>query len=279
MAQAALYFIHASWRLDNVAVKNTQEYGLYAKCCNQQLIHNSTFDNNTNGHVKITFDCNILYTHQVVKILYSTFTGAVLGFGVRVKSGYTVRFNSTNVTVQSSIFSSNKKGALSIENFSRMEITSCLFTHNHGIGLSITMHHEFNRGFIAMIIRKCNFTYNRATLKSVVDIKEYSSPHDLFVAEKCLFASNHRNNRDCSVLYIMYTNFTVNDVSIRDNDCTGVHLLHSILKIRNHLNLTRNFGQYGGALRLRLVSQLLFTPFSKVNVFDNIADMHGGEDY
>ena len=49
--QAALYFEWAAYTLNNVGVKNTNGYGLYAEMCTGQIISNCNFSNNTN-HMK-----------------------------------------------------------------------------------------------------------------------------------------------------------------------------------------------------------------------------------
>ena len=59
-------------------------------------------------------------------------------------------------------------------------------------------------------------------------------------------------NLKCSSLYVEnIDNIALHDTTFIDNNCTGIVLNASTLKVLNHLNITRNSGVDGGAIRMR----------------------------
>ena len=95
--------------------------------------------------------------------------------------------------------------------------------------------------------------------------------------EKSSFQGNRKlnGNKDCSVLSIESLNITLSDVNITDNNCTGITLIHSTIKLENSVTLSGNNGQNGGGLYLSK-SKLIFSTSSKLNIINNSADAYGG---
>ena len=104
------------------------------------------------------------------------------------------------------------------------------------------------------------------------------------IIENCSFKGNEGVG-DCSVLYVdLMNNIKLNNVDISDNQCTGLMLSASMIKLVNHLNITRNSGWLGGAISLlssyfaaaMTYSQLLLTESSVVDIINNTAETYGG---
>jgi predicted outer membrane repeat protein len=138
-------------------------------------------------------------------------------------------------------FSDNKKSGLYLENTYFAEITDCLFTNNKGRVMAASS---------SIMISKSNFSGNKG------EHGEYN----------------------CSVILI-YDGYTImSDVTITDNNCTGIRALNSILKLENLIILMRNHGQQGGALVLSK-SGLLLNQSTQLIIINNTADTYGGGIY
>jgi hypothetical protein len=100
---------------------------------------------------------------------------------------------------------------------------------------------------------------------------------NIVVLEKASFQGNSNTDEVCSVLSVhMISNFTLSNVSISDNNCTGVKLEASTIRLKSLLILTRNHGVSGGGLTLIGSSKLVLTNTSKLRLIDNRAEYGGG---
>ena len=162
------------------------------------------------------------------------------------------------------------------------------------------------------IIRACNFSGNNVCVSNltytaaVVYIKgnQYYESIDAFKRgysnniisiENSDFLLNHNDGNNCSSLYIHnIDNVTLIDTSFTNNSCTGLVLQGSRMKIQNHLNMTRNAGILGGALRMvrqvvpikgkidipsEKYSKMILKEDSEMHVFNNTASRYGGGIY
>jgi hypothetical protein len=119
-------------------------------------------------------------------------------------------------------------------------------------------------------ISECNFTSH--TGSDVVAIKNGVGMYTAFL-EKSSFQGNGNMDDGCSVLSVArLRNLTLSNVNITDNNCTGIKLEASMIKLENSLNLLRNHGESGGGLTLIDSSRLVLTNTSKLRIIDNRAD-------
>ena len=125
-------------------------------------------------------------------------------------------------------------------------------------------------------ISECNFT--NQIKEPIFMVSDGNAQNDHMILEKSSFHGNKGLMSDCSVLYVQdVANFTLSNVNITDNDCTGITISGSTVFIRNLVNFTRNHGLQGGGLRLINAEQpIIFTPSSKLIIVNNTARSYGG---
>ena len=124
-------------------------------------------------------------------------------------------------------------------------------------------------------------------------IKDYENQ---YTNNKVLIENSHFEensgieNLKCSSMYVKcIDNITLNDTTFIDNNCTGIVLYASTLKVLNRLNIIRNSGVDGGAIQMRpsLVyvrcrfpsmkySQLNLTKQSQLHIVNNTSTTCGG---
>ena len=116
-------------------------------------------------------------------------------------------------------------------------------------------------------------TYNAAV------VMEGNSSQNAVTLEKSRFIDNQGFHGDGSALLLQgMKNFTLSDVNVTDNFCTGIRISGSKMKLVNTINLLRNHGIYGGALSMAK-SHLALTASSRVLVINNTAGIYGGGIY
>ena len=220
-------------------------------------------------------------------------------------------YNIIDVTLRRSSFIKNNESGLFLIDITHLKIEDCIFDSNKGTGVDIFNHGNgnylwteisntsfiSNSGAIDFLlnsidakISECRFTNH--TGNSVVDISTGSivisntGPVDFHITgsvviEKSSLQGNRELNggKDCSVLSInSVDNVTLNDLNITNNNCTGIKLIDSTVKVENLVTLSGNHGQNGGGLSLRR-SKLIFSTSSKLNIINNRADAYGGGIY
>lgn len=252
-------------------------------------IHNCTFSNNENGALYIL---NAVY----IKITRCNFTNN----------------NNTGISITTFAFDS---GEANFTTHISLEIGNRLVQNNTGMGVDVhqgagttyrtSMHSEYtsttfinnsralhlyysstNNGKYSHYTKMsdCHFKNHRLThrQKEVVTIKrKKDSGGNVVLIETSSFEGNHGVHGDCSVLHANNMNLTLSNVSITDNNCTGISLLASRIKLETTINLT---GLQGGALSLKsskeadllTFSILLLSTSSVVNIINNTADTYGG---
>lgn len=105
-----------------------------------------------------------------------------------------------------------------------------------------------------VMIGGCIFTDNKLRTVTIGVAREF----DFVTFEWSNLTENGLIGSDCSVLFIhgMYK-FILRGVNIKNNNCTGVKLSNSTMRIERNTHLVRNSGQQGGALSLLQHSNLI----------------------
>ena len=183
--------------------------------------------------------------------------------------------------IEDSIFDSNKGTGVDVYNHGNehhlwTEISNTSFISN-------SKAIDFLLNSIDAKISECRFTNHNGNSVLSISNRELVVIHitGSVVIEKTSFQGNreHNGDKDCSVLYINSVgNITLSDVSITDNNCTGIKLIYSTVKVENLVTLSGNHGQNGGGLSLS-ISKLIVSTSSKLNIINNSADIYGGGIY
>ena len=211
-------------------------------------------------------------------------------------------YNIIDVTMRRSSFSKNDKSGLFLTDTTHLKIEDCTFDSNKEIGVEIRNQNNDNHlrteilsttfinnsraiilipvclNSIETKIRECRFTNHTGNSVVAISIENVTGT---ITIEKSSFQGNRKLNgdKDCSVLSIdSLRTITLSDVSITENDCTGIKLIHSAMKLENLVTLSGNHGQNGGGLYLSM-SKLIFSKSSKLNIINNSADAYGGGIY
>ena len=241
------------------------------------LIDNSTFNTSDDYGVAMQFICD-LYNIIAVTMRRSSFSK-------NDKSGLFLT-DTTYSKIENCTFDSNKDTAVEVLNDNHLwtEISNAIFLNNsRAIFLAPNRQNSIDAK-----ISECRFvnhTGNSVTIgdtaAGVVNIGDTAAGVHVVTIEKSSFQGNRKlkANRDCSVLSIeSINNITLSDVNITDNNCTGIKLIHSTMKLENLVTLSGNRGQNGGGLYLSM-SKLIFSTSSKLNIINNSADAYGGAIY
>ena len=233
------------------------------------LIDNSTFSKSDNYGIMINFlGRDTEYDYRAITLRRSSFSK-------NSKSGlFLVALN--YIKIEDCIIDSNKDTGVEAENWYDLwtEISNTTFTNN---SRAISLNNQWRK--IDTKISECRFTNH--TGNSVVVIKNNEGITDnigKITIEKSSFQGNRKviGYEVCSVLFIdSVNNITLSDVNITDNNCTGIKLIHSTIKLENLVSLSGNHGQNGGGLYLSM-SKLIFSTSSKLNIINNSADVYGG---
>ena len=220
-------------------------------------------------------------------------------------------YNNIDVTLRRSSFIKNNESGLILIDTTHLKIEDCIFHSNTDNGVKVLNYGNDNQllteisntSFISnsraidfllssidVKISECRFTNH--TGNSVVAIRTGSivisttGPVDFHITgsvviEKSSLQGNRKLNedKDCSVLSINSVgNVTLSDVNITNNNCTGIKLIDSTVKVENMVTLSGNHGRNGGGLSLSM-SKLIFSTSSKLNIINNSADAYGGGIY
>ena len=282
MYVAPIHLRNAMYALSGVTVNNPVGQGLVSGNCSQQIIFNCTFSSNIYLHL------GLLSSHNSnVNITHSTFNS-----GAEIKCS---KCNNASVVLQSSTFSN---AGLYLQNVSDVEITDCLFVNNQFEALRVDP-----LGY-RMMISKVIFRNNARAINLIggeninkeILISECSFMNHTgygvittnnrltVIVEKSSFQRNKGpfDDSSCSILDIQSArNFTLSDVHIADNNCTGITIdSATTIIIQNSVNLTRNHGQLGGGLSIKdYISYIVLAKSSKLSLINNTADAFGGGIY
>ena len=229
-------------------------------------ILNCSFFKNGNGAVEI-----IHARH--VEIMNCTITNN-RGTGVVIKTDRTNPARDTSNTIVNTSFSGNLGGIycyaeLNVHHRHRTEISHCKFT-NH-------------------ILRPPSKTITIPHSKEAVVQSEKIGlfrKHS-FIIENTVFERNRGNNdSNCSCLSVRNSTeyLVLNGVTFTNNKCTGISLIASNMTIQNKLEMKRNFGMLGGAIRMLSVrdehskqfSSLFLRRESSLIMTNNYARFYGG---
>ena len=232
------------------------------------LIDNSTFSNSDDNGITIDFGDNS-YDYIAVTLRRSSFSK-------NSKSGLFLK-DSIHLKIEDCIFDSNMDTGIKVRNRNNYdnlwtEISDTTFINN---SRAISVNTEW-RGIEAKI-SKCRFS-NHTGNEVITIINEYIT--SMVTIEKSSFQHNRKLNGDkCSVLSIeSVNNITLSNVNITNNNCTGIKLINSTIKLENLVTLSGNHGQNGGGLYLNM-SKLVFSKYSKLRILNNSADAYGGGIY
>lgn len=257
-------------------------------------IFSCDFQNNKGGHLLLT-----LFSTMNIVILNSTFT-ASNDFGVQIMS----YAENVSLVVQRSIFTHNEGPGLDISDAENVEVLmGCIFMNNSNNG--IQMRSVF--GNTKTVLSKINFTNNIGAIsiswddfgeiENSVEVSESiftnntgshvvmvigGNAYDEVLFEKSSFQGNQGlpDHRDCSVFNVKNIFiFTLSNVSITNNYCTGIKLSFSKMYVRNLVDLTGNHGLLGGGLSLSDSDEMIIATSSKLIIINNTADTYGGGIY
>lgn len=140
-------------------------------------------------------------------------------------------------------------------------------------------HHAFK-------ISECSFTNHRISHSHIynaavtIEGNQVSNHANSVTIENSSLVGNEGFHGDCSALLIQnMNNLTLSNVNITGNNCTGMTLFASKMKLTNTIILARNHGLQGGALSLKKSSKLTLTALSRVHIINNTASIYGGGIY
>ena len=261
-------------------------------------IINCDLQRNQDGHFHLFISNSIAPNNFTILIDNSTFNTSD-DYGVEMQF-ICDEYNIVAVTMHRSSFIKNDKSGLFLTDTTHLKIEDCIFDSNKDIGVEIRNQYSdihlwteilsttfinnsraitlipFCLNSIEAKISECEFTNH--TGNGVVVIENIA--RTIITIEKSSFQGNRKlGNRDCSVLSIeSVSNITLSNVNITDNNCTGIKLIHSTIKLKNSVTLSGNHGLNGGGLYLSM-SKLIFSKSSKLNIINNSADANGGGIY
>ena len=250
------------------------------------------FQRNKGGHVNLFIhdvpNDNVNFTILIDNSTFNTSDS----YGVGMKFPFC---SFIDVTLRRSSFSMNNESGVILTDTTHLKIDDCIFYNNMDTGVEVIDNHLWteisNTTFInnsrAILLTPAWLRRIDAKISECRFINHTGYPvvsiwNGKVAIEKCSFQGNSNLNgdKDCSVLSMVYdSNVTLSDVNITNNNCTGIKLLHSIIKLENLVTLSGNNGQNGGGLSLLIWSKLLFSKSSKLNIINNSADAYGGAIY
>ena len=265
-------------------------------------IINCDLQRNQGGHFHLNIrNYNIITTCNNFTILIDNSTFNTSGDHAVGMQFICYQYNNIDVTLQRSSFSKNNKSGLVLIDTTHSKIENCTFDSNKEIGVEVR--NQFNDNHLWTEILSTTFINNsRAITLILVSLNSINIEAKIsecrftnhtgdgvfaveniigtVTIEKSSFQGNRKlnGNKDCSVLSIESLNITLSDVNITDNNCTGITLIHSTIKLENSVTLSGNNGQNGGGLYLSK-SKLIFSTSSKLNIINNSADAYGGGIY
>ena len=236
------------------------------------LIDNSTFSKSENYGIMINFrGDDTEYDYRAITLRRSSFSKNSMS-GLFLKA-------LNYIKIEDCIFDSNKDTGVEVVNWYDLwtEISNTTFTNN---SRAISLNNEW--GKIDTKISECRFTNHKGNGVVTITNNEGTTDNiEKITIEKSSFQRNRKviGYEGCSVLFIdSVNNITLSDVNITDNNCTGIKLIDSTMKLENLVTLAGNHGQNGGGLYLRM-SKLIFSTSSKLNIINNSADAYGGGMY
>lgn len=181
-----------------------------------------------------------------------------------------------NATIRNCTFESNSNGVLHLFEVTHVDITDSIFNSNGLNGISIV-----SAPSKTVIIRNC-FIYNNTGTGIKIE------GNGMVILDNSTLQGNQGIGGDCSALHVSGTkNFTLKDMNITDNYCTGIKLSASWVRFEGSVNLIRNVGLQGGALLLKsdtlfeakVFSKIMFTKSSRLSIINNTANAYGGGIY
>jgi predicted outer membrane repeat protein len=230
---------------------------------------NCDFQGNKKSHLQLLTNNTTSHSNPTVTALIKDSTFNMSGrFGIRIRC-LDVDTELEVILIRCTV-TDNESWGFHLENVAHTDISESLFINNSG-ALNLDL-----RGGQTAVISECTFKNQRITHTVIVHT---GNNDNKVILEKSSFLGNHGRDRDCAVLNVKDKgNFTINNVNISDNYCTGIVVQGSSVRIKNSVNLTGNHGLLGGGLKL-IESEFLFTLGSKLTIINNTAELYGGGIY
>ena len=316
---AALYFESITYTLINVTVTGSGGYGLFSYHCDIQVIENCTFDSNkihvtmvvsekglsevnvTNSkftRASSTYGVTIKAedNHNKIKVTIenSHFTGNKRG-GLEMLEVRNILIDNCSIrdnTGTGIAILKHSSGDVDTHNKSAQTLTKILNSHFSNntralyLNLTLRTHQGRPSGYQYTVISACNFTdHYTSTLNKVVEITGRahmeSQNTNMVTIENSLFRNNSGTYYKCSSIYLSHLdNITFENLTISDNHCSGIALIASNTTIKNKVDLIRNTGSLGGAMKIfsdsTRMSKLMMTSQSHLNIINNTAKSYGG---
>ena len=226
-------------------------------------------------------NCGGLEIHEIRNILIDKcFISNNTGTGITIsKHSLSTLEESTNDTLEAltkisdSNFIKNKRAlylGLTLSqgtHYQNTVIQACLFRHTH---------------FYSLVNNE---------VKAVVQIEGKSHTgtrnNNMVTIEHSIFEQNDGIYANCSTIYVKHMdNVSLENLTISDNNCTGITLVASKVTVKKRVDLTNNTGFQGGALQLLServsltkppkFSTLTMTPQSQLHMINNTAKNYGG---
>ena len=191
------------------------------------------------------------------------------------------------ILIENCLFNRNNGTGMQIEKQSAAEeiefVTNIYNTDFYANRRALHLNTVDNKHFTH--VKDCSFkgnlmnSENYAASVFYIEGKSYYNPikreyiytfSNIFIIENSYFEKNYDilYKGMCSSLYIKdIENATLNDITIIDNNCTGIALHGTALKVLNHLNIVRNYGVNGGAIQMQ---HTLIHPLNQFHLFIGI---------
>lgn len=224
---------------------------------------------------------------------------------------YGVKICDTNVSIRNSAFQNNKNGLIIIH-ADYIFIENCSAHDNYGIALTIHKHYSTeiqiqnstfqnnSKGGLNINISppqshqqkvhifNCSFRNNGINFSKYgalrVERETSAEGNTELIIEKSDFVAN---TADSAALIVINTkNVTLKNLTFKNNFCTGIDIIASIVKIKSRLDIVNSLGYYGGAIGIEsevpfLLNethnpQLILEANSEVHLINNTALFGGG---
>lgn len=239
----ALFFSRAQCiKMLNVAVMNTNGYGIVVRSSTKLSISNCTFANNSRGNIQIMLDGKGKGKINITRTNFYKGNGRRSGgLYIIVSSGVSSSISITHcefianrdvsgshmqISSRSDKKSSNSNRTVKIEN-------STFLSGEDSPGIMIDSN-DSGRGKLFVIFRNSSFSNNKFgafNITTNLRMKHYTVT---LVIERCNFTGSHGIDDDCSVLEASEAfDLTLRDVRITDNNCIGIKLSASRIKFEN----------------------------------------------
>lgn len=254
--------------------------------------------------------CEVLFTNCT----FSGGRGSKDTYGVFLHTKKAKR-NMVKAILTQCRFVNNHIGGLRIAHIRHIEVNNNWICNNTGSGIAITKgsiteeqnrtitiisntyFHNNSQGFYLNLtvsqsaqIIGCNFTHHSSSsVMHIVGNHDYDSftsgdqDNEVYI-QGLNFERNYNAYHNCSALLLQnLNNIILEDLSFHKNNCTGIALVSSNIKVQKSLNLTWNRAISGGGLRLESFpvtplkfSRMVLDRNTQINIIGNKANKYGG---